>query len=134
MTEIFDPIVLFDAKCVLCAANAQFLLRHDTAGRFRLASMQGAVGAQLFRDHGIDPSAPDTMIVIEPSAVRRDSDAVISIYEGLGWPWKAASALRLVPRPIRDGVYRWIARNRYRIFGVRETCWLPPDDLRDRVL
>lgn len=56
------PIVLFDAKCVLCSANAQFILTHDKAGHFRLASMQGDIGASLFRAHGVDPSDPTSIL------------------------------------------------------------------------
>lgn len=128
------PIILFDAECVLCSANARFILRNDRRRRFRLASMQGPVGASLFRAHGIDPADPDTLIVVEHGRARRDSDAVIAIWEGLGWPWRAASAFRLVPRRLRDVVYRAVARNRYRLFGRRETCWLPDPADRDRVL
>lgn len=79
------PIVLFDAECVLCSANAQFILRHDRARRFRLAAMQGEVGAALCRRHGIDPANSDTIIVVDGNHALRDSDAVIAIYVGLGW-------------------------------------------------
>lgn len=128
------PVILFDAQCVLCSANARFILHHDRRRRFRLASMQGPVGAALFRAHGIDPADPDTLILVEGSHTRRDSDAVLAIWSGLGWPWRATAALRLVPRPLRDFVYRRVARNRYRLFGRRETCWLPDPADRDRVL
>jgi predicted DCC family thiol-disulfide oxidoreductase YuxK len=63
-----------------------------------------------------------------------DSDAVIAIWRGLGWPWRLAALARLVPRALRDPVYRWVARNRYRLFGRRRTCWLPDPSLRDRLL
>ncbi|HEX7855127.1 MAG TPA: thiol-disulfide oxidoreductase DCC family protein [Sphingobium sp.] len=128
------PIILFDADCVLCSANAQFILNHDKARRYRLASMQGEVGAALFRRHGIDPTDPDTILVIDGKRVLRDSDAVLSIYSGLGWPWRIAAAVRMVPRPLRDPVYRWIVRNRYRIFGRRDSCWLPKPEDADGVL
>ncbi|MEG3155723.1 thiol-disulfide oxidoreductase DCC family protein [Sphingomonas sp. RB1R13] len=78
------PIVLFDAECILCSANAQFILTYDKAERFRLASLQGEVGASLFRSHGLDPADPTSILVINGSSVRKDSDAVLSIYEGLG--------------------------------------------------
>lgn len=128
------PIIVFDALCVLCSANAQFVLRHDRAHRFRLASMQGPVGAALLQAHGIDASDPDTIIVVDGARAWRDSDAVLAIYAGCGWPWRALAALRLVPRPLRDALYRWVARNRYRLFGRRETCWLPSAADRDRLL
>ncbi|SOC42158.1 predicted DCC family thiol-disulfide oxidoreductase YuxK [Rhizobium subbaraonis] len=128
------PIIVFDAQCILCSANAQFVLRHDRARRFRLASMQNEAGAVLYRRFGIDPAAPETLIVVDGDAMLRDSDAILAIYAGLGWPWKVAVILRLVPRFIRDPFYRFIARNRYRIFGRREACWVPPKDFADRVL
>jgi predicted DCC family thiol-disulfide oxidoreductase YuxK len=128
------PIILFDAACVLCSTNAQFVLTHDKGGRFRLASMQGQVGARLYREHGMDPSNPSSMLVLEAGRVRQYSDAVLSIYEGLGFPWRLLGALRIIPPFIRDPVYRWVARNRYRLFGQRETCWVAPPDYKDRLL
>jgi predicted DCC family thiol-disulfide oxidoreductase YuxK len=128
------PIILFDAECVLCSANAQFVLSHDRTKRFRLASMQGEVGSALYRRFGIDPANPDSIIVVDGEQMLRDSDAVLAIYAGLGWPWKVLSVFRIVPRFIRDPLYRMIARNRYRIFGKRDSCWLPAAEYRDRIL
>ena len=84
--------------------------------------MQGSVGAEMFRRHGVDPADPDTILVIDGSRVWRDSDAVIAIYSGLGWPWKIAVIARVIPKALRDRCYSWVARNRYRLFGRRETC------------
>jgi predicted DCC family thiol-disulfide oxidoreductase YuxK len=128
------PIIVFDAECLLCSANAQFVLNHDRQGRFLLASMQGETGSALYRRFGIDPSDPDTLIVVEGDRVRRDSDAILAIWAGLGWPWRAATAFRLVPCGLRDSLYRSVARNRYRLFGRRDTCWLPDPTFRDRML
>ena len=129
-----NPIILFDAECVLCSANAQFVLKHDKAGYFRLASMQGEVGAALYRENGIDPDDPSSIIVIDGDRVRQDSDAVLSIYEGLGYPWRLVAVFRIVPRSVRDPIYRWIARNRYRLFGKRVRCWIAPPEFRNRIL
>jgi predicted DCC family thiol-disulfide oxidoreductase YuxK len=128
------PVILFDAECVLCSANAQFVLRRDKTGRFRFASIQGATGAALARANGLDPADPVSMLVIEGARVRRDSDAVLSIYEGLGLPWRLMTVFRIVPPILRDPVYRWIARNRYRLFGKRSTCWVAPPEYRARIL
>ncbi len=128
------PIILFDAECILCSANAQFVLSQDGEKRFRLASMQGEVGSALYRRFGIDPGNPDSIIVVDGEHMLRDSDAVLSIYAGLGWPWKVLSVFRLVPRFIRDPLYLLIARNRYRLFGKRDSCWLPSPEYRDRLL
>lgn len=128
------PIILFDAECVLCSANAQFVLRHDKAGRFRLASMQGEVGGALYRDNGMDPQQPISILLIDGSRVRQDSDAVLAIYEGLGFPWRVVGVLRVVPTFLRDRIYRWVAQNRYRLFGKRATCWVPSAEYGDRLL
>jgi predicted DCC family thiol-disulfide oxidoreductase YuxK len=128
------PIILFDAECVLCSANAQFILKHDAVGRFHLASMQGPVGAMLFQRHGVDPTDPSTLIVVDGDSVRFNSDAVLSIYEGLGLPWRLVVVFRVVPAVVRDAIYGWVARNRYRMFGRRQTCWLAPPEFRNRVL
>lgn len=133
-TDPAGPIILFDAECILCLANAQFVLSNDRKKRFRLASMQGEVGSALYRRFGIDPTNPDSIIVVDGEHMLRDSDAVLSIYGGLGWPWKALTVFRLIPRAIRDPLYLLIARNRYRIFGKRESCWLPAPEYRDRLL
>ncbi|WP_454883560.1 thiol-disulfide oxidoreductase DCC family protein [Sphingomonas oryzagri] len=128
------PIIVFDALCVLCSANARFVLRYDRSGRFRLASMQGAVGSALYRQFGIDPASPETLIVVEGDVALRDSDAVLAIWAGLGWPWRLLGAFRIAPCLLRDPVYRWIARHRYRLFGRRDTCWLPSPEHASRVL
>lgn len=128
------PIIVFDAMCVLCSANAQFVINNDRRGHFLLASMQGDVGSAIYRKFDIDPTAPDTIVVVTGDHALRDSDAVLSIYEGLGWPWRVFSALKIIPRALRDPAYRLIARNRYRIFGKRETCWLPTPAQAARLL
>lgn len=134
MTPHNRPIIVFDDVCVLCSANARFVLRFDRANHFLLASMQGEVGAALYRRFGIDPSDPDTLIIVDSNRALRDSDAVLAIWDGLGWPSLAVCIFRLVPRVLRDTVYRWVARNRYHIFGKREACWAPTPEQRLRVL
>ncbi|MDZ7874259.1 MAG: DCC1-like thiol-disulfide oxidoreductase family protein [Rhizobium sp.] len=133
-TPATGPIILFDAECILCSANAQFVLSQDRKKRFRLASMQGEVGSALYQRFGIDPGNPDSIIVVDGEHMLRDSDAVLSIYAGLGWPWKVLSVFRFVPRFIRDPLYLLLARNRYRLFGKRDSCWLPSPEYRDRLL
>ena len=132
--ERVGPIILFDAECVLCSANAQFVLKHDKVGHFRLATMQGDIGAEIYQQHGIDPRDPTSMLVVEGDRVRKDSDAVLSIYEGLGLPWRLLGALRIIPAVFRDPIYRYVARNRYRLFGKRATCWVAPPEYRNRLL
>lgn len=128
------PVIVFDGICVLCTANARFVLRNDRRGRFRMAAMQGETGSALMREHGIDPLDPETFIVVDGERVLRNSDAVFAIWRGLGWPWKAGAVFALVPRPLRDAAYRMVARNRYRWFGRREQCFVPSPEQAERVL
>jgi predicted DCC family thiol-disulfide oxidoreductase YuxK len=134
MNNDAHPIIVFDAMCVLCSANAQFVLRYDRRKLFRLASMQGEVGADLYRRFGIDPADPETLIVVRGDEALRDTDAIFAIWTGLGWPWRVLATLRIVPRTIRDPLYRLVARNRYRLFGRRTSCWLPTPQDAARIL
>ncbi|PYE23015.1 putative DCC family thiol-disulfide oxidoreductase YuxK [Rhizobium sp. PP-WC-2G-219] len=128
------PIILFDAECVLCSANARFVLERDREAVFRFASMQSEIGKSLYRLHGMDPEDPASLLVVDGNRMRRDSDAVLSIYETLGFPWALVRVFRMVPVALRDPAYRFIARHRYRIFGRRNACWVAPKHYRDRIL
>lgn len=132
------PIIVFDGMCVLCSANAQFVLSADKVGKFRLAAMQDEAGAQLMRENGVDPSDPESFVLIDAThdggRVWKNSDAVLHMWSELGWPWRIGAVFKLVPRFIRDPLYLLIARNRYRWFGKRETCWVPTPEQASRIL
>ena len=128
------PIILFDGVCNLCNRSVQMVLRHDRKARFRFASLQSPVGEKLRGELGIDREKVDSVILVEDGRWYQESDAALRIARGLGGPWKLLGAFRLIPRPLRDAAYRLIARNRYRWFGKRETCWLPTPELRGRFL
>ena len=132
--ETAHPIVLFDGVCNLCNGAVQLILRHDPAGRFRFASLQSPAGEELQTRLGIDPQALDSIVLVEGERWYRESDAALRITSGMSGAWKALGVLRVIPRPLRDPLYRWVARNRYRWFGKRETCWLPTPELRGRFL
>jgi len=127
------PLIVFDGECVLCSANARFVLRHDRRRRFRLTTAQGPLGAALYRHFGLRADEEGTILVLEGGRLFTDSDAALAIAAGLGWPWRLAAALRIVPKPLRDGLYRKVARNRFRWFGRRETCWVPGPADSDRI-
>jgi predicted DCC family thiol-disulfide oxidoreductase YuxK len=128
------PVLLFDGVCNLCNGSVQFIIRRDSEGRFRFASLQSAAGQRYLDELRIDRQALDSLILIEGDRWFKESDAVLRIAHLLGGPWKALGIFRLVPRPLRDRAYRVIARNRYRWFGKRESCWLPTPELRERFL
>ena len=128
------PLIVFDGDCVLCSANARFVLRHDRRRRFRLTTAQSPLGAALYRHFGLRADEEGTILVLQSGRLLTDSDAAIAIPAGLGWPWRMAAAARILPRPLRDSLYAWVARNRLRWFGRRETCWVPAPADSDRIL
>ena len=129
-----SPIILFDGMCCLCDFWVRFVIRHDPRAVFRFASFQSQTGQELCRAHGIDPEARNSLVLIDPSGVHQQSDAVLAIVESLGGAWRLLGAGRLLPRPWRDGIYTLVARNRYRWFGQRTACRVPSEELRQRFL
>jgi predicted DCC family thiol-disulfide oxidoreductase YuxK len=127
------PVIVFDGQCVLCSRGARFVLKHDRKEHFLLASVQSEAGGALCRRFGVNRADPETMLLIDHGRARRQSDAMLAICRGLGWPWRVFTLFRIVPRPLRDAAYRWVARRRYRLFGRRETCWLPDEAWKGRV-
>jgi predicted DCC family thiol-disulfide oxidoreductase YuxK len=128
------PIIVFDGYCALCSGYARFVLAHDHAGVFRLVAAQSSLGHALYVHYGLDPQDFETNILIADGKAYFKSEASIRIAEQLGPPWSVARALRLVPIPIRDQIYAFIARNRLRLFGKLETCYVPGAQFRNRVL
>lgn len=130
-----DPgsaIVVFDGVCHLCNGWVQFLLRFDTRGVYRFASMQSETGHKLLKDHGLNPDDPSSFLLLREGRARTDSDAILDVLTGLGGPWRMFGVLRLVPRALRNRIYRFIARNRYRLFGKREFCMMPTPEMATR--
>ena len=128
------PIVVFDGMCVLCSGSAKFILRHDKEQRFRLLTAQSALGQALYAHYGLDPQNYETMILIAAGVAYFKSEAGIRIAESLGPPWSLAAAFRILPSRLRDRLYDGIARNRYRIFGRRQHCYLASEADRSRFL
>lgn len=128
------PILVFDGVCVLCSGLARFLLRHDTRRQFRLLAAQTPLGTALYRHFGLEPVAYETNLLIDDGQVWFKSEGSIRIFERLGFPWSLVTLGRLLPRPVRDRLYDVVARNRYRWFGVRQTCYMPERSEADRFL
>ncbi len=128
------PVIVFDGHCVLCSGWARFVLRQDRRGRFRLLPAQTPLGRALYLHYGLEPDHYETNILIEDGRPWLESEGSIRMAEGLGWPWRAGAALRLLPRGWRDSLYRWVARNRFRLFGRREVCYLAEPGHAERFL
>jgi predicted DCC family thiol-disulfide oxidoreductase YuxK len=128
------PIIVFDGKCVLCSGFANFILRSDRHHRFRLLAAQMPTGAALYRHFGLNPTDYQTYLLLEDGRVWLKSEASIRIFEQLGFPWSLAAVGRLMPRFLRDRLYDILARNRFRWFGSRETCYIPDPSQADRFI
>ena len=128
------PVIVFDGLCALCSGSAQFVLRHDAAGVFRLLAAQSPLGQSLYRHYRLDPTDYETMILIADGVAWFKSEAAIRIARGLGLPWSLAAGLRIVPRALRDALYAWVARNRIRWFGARTVCYRPEAKFAGRFL
>jgi predicted DCC family thiol-disulfide oxidoreductase YuxK len=127
-------IVVFDGQCLLCTGWVQFLLRHDRRGRFRFAPIQGGAGARLLADAGLQVQGLQTLLLVDGDRSWQHTDAILRVLHGLGWPWRLAWVAWLIPRPLRDGLYRWLARNRYRWFGRSDQCMVPDPQVAARFL
>lgn len=131
------PVIVFDGVCVLCNGWVRFLLKRDR-GRYRFASMQSDAGRALLAGHGLDPDDPASFLLVEtqgaePGHAWTDSDAIRRVLTGLGGPWRIAMLIALIPRFLRDPLYRMVARNRYRWFGTT-SCTVPAEAQRNRFL
>lgn len=127
-------IVVFDAKCLLCNGWVRFLLKHDRKGIYRFASIQGKTGQALLSKAGLQVAGLETLLLVDGTRTWQHTAAILRVLHGLGWPWRAAWLGWLVPRPVRDAFYRWVARNRYGLFGRAEACLMPPADYEARFL
>ncbi len=133
-TDASHPILLFDGVCNLCNASVQWILLHDPQGKFRFAALQSDTGQALLRRFGLDQAHFDSVVLVEGERIFLRSDAPLEIARHLGGLWKLAYGLKIIPRFLRDAVYNWIARNRYRWFGRREACMLPRPEWKERFL
>lgn len=129
-----NPVLLFDGHCNLCNGAVQWVLARDKAATFRFTSLQSELGQQLQEQYELDPTELDSMVLIQNGKAYTRSSAALKTAEGLGGLYSAAGLFMLVPAFIRNGVYDFVARNRYRWFGRSEACWLPRPEWKERFL
>ena len=132
-------LLLFDGGCGLCEWLVQFVLARDPAGVFHFASLASPEGRSIVTRHGGDADDVSTVYVIAdyrtPEArPLTKSRAALFVSRTLGWPWRAATLLGVLPTPLLDRLYDVVARNRYRVFGRREQCLMPRPEWQDRFI
>ena len=134
-----NTIILYDGVCGLCNRLVQFILKRDRHDHFRFASLQSDWSGALLRRHHLDPNDLDTVYVVVDFAQPAErllarSDAILFLLRELGGVWTFASWGKILPRILRDGMYKLVARNRYRVFGKYDSCMLPDPQHRAKFL
>lgn len=133
--ETEKKIILFDGVCNLCNGAIQFVIKHDKKDIFRYAALQSEIGQKLTQDRGIDTSKLDSILVIEPGvAYYSKSEAALEISKAFGGLWPVLQIFKWVPTSLRDVIYDFVAKNRYRWFGKKDQCMIPTPELQAKFL
>ena len=133
--EETKKIVLFDGVCNLCNGAIQFVIKRDEKDKFRFAALQSEIGQKLVTERGIDTSKVDSIILIDPGvAYYTKSEAALEIGTELKGYRTLSRILRLIPSSLSNIVYDFIARNRYKWYGKKESCMIPTPELQVKFL
>lgn len=126
------PIFVFDGYCVLCSTGASFIMRHDPSGKVRFLSAQSPLGAAVYAHYDLPLDA--SYLLITPEGTFKKTTGYFKLADILGGWFRLGKVFWLVPRPIRDVVYDWVATNRYRLFGKSKQCALLTPEQRSRLV
>ena len=129
-----EPILLFDGICHFCDHSVQFVIRHDKLNTFKFAALQSNVGQELLKKYNLPTENFDSFVFISNNKCYQKSTAALQVCRSLGGIWKILYLLIVIPRPLRDGLYNLVAKNRYNWFGKKDQCMVPPPEVRKRFL
>ena len=128
------PILLFDGVCNLCDSFVQFIIRHDPQAVFRFTPLQSETGQYFLKEAGFPTEELSTVVLVYQGKYYTHSDVPLQVVRYLpGW-WSLLYGLSIIPKSIRDAIYNWVARNRYRWFGKQESCMMPTPEIKSRFL
>ena len=128
------PIILFDGVCNFCNASVNFIIRQDKKNVFQFAALQSNAGQQLAEKYHLPKKDIDSFVLIDNGKIYAKSTAGVRVYGKLPWIWKWTQIFWIVPKFIRDAVYDYVARNRYKWFGKKDQCMIPSAEVRSRFL
>ena len=131
---MYEQLILFDGVCNFCNAAVQMVIEIDKQKIFKFAAIQSELGQKLYRQHGLDPVDIQTLMFVDGDLVLTKSDAVLAVLARLDGGWQLLGAFRAMPQPLRDWAYTEFARQRFRLFGRRETCLVPTPELQERFI
>jgi len=127
-------IVLFDGVCNLCSKSVQFILKRDKKNQFLFGSLQGAYGQEMLKKYELPANEFNSFMLIEGDKLYTKSSGALRMLKHLGGGWGLLYVFIIVPKFIRDGIYNWIAKNRYKWYGKMNECWLPKPEWKTRFL
>lgn len=116
------PVILYDGICNLCNSSVRFILKHDTREKFLFSSLQSDASKKLLLHLNYKIIEMNSILLVENGQIHEKSDAVLKIASELSFPWNLTAAFRILPRKVRDSIYDFVARNRYRWFGKKDSC------------
>ena len=132
--QLTHSIILFDGVCNLCNGAVNFVIKRDPGNVFKFTPLQEKQGILLLKKHAIDAQELDSIVLVENKKVYTKSSAALRIARKMSNLWPLFFVLLIIPRFIRDGVYDFIAKNRYKWFGKKEQCMIPTPGLREKFL
>lgn len=129
-----QPVILFDGVCNFCNGAVNFVIKRDKKALIQFAPLQSEKGRMFSRQFGFSEEDMKTFLFIEDGKVYTKSTAALRVCRYLGALWPLCYGFIIVPKFIRDGIYNWIAKNRYKWFGKKETCMMPTPEVRTRFI
>jgi predicted DCC family thiol-disulfide oxidoreductase YuxK len=137
MNKIPDnkQLILFDGVCNLCNSSVLFVIKKDTENRFLFAPLQSDIGQSIIEKYDIDTTIIDSILLYsKEKGLKTKSSAALHIAKHLGFPQKLLAVFFIIPTPIRNWVYNYIAKNRYKWYGKKEACMIPTPELKVKFL
>jgi predicted DCC family thiol-disulfide oxidoreductase YuxK len=128
-------IILFDGVCNLCDSAVQFVIKHDKKDSFRFASLQSEIGQEIIKHIGIDTKNIDSIILYQPGiAYYYKSEAALEIAKNLGGLFSFATIFKILPTALSNFIYDYVAKNRYKWYGKKDSCMIPTSELKSKFL
>ena len=128
--QLSHPVILFDGLCNLCSGTVQFIIKHDTKRQFRFASLQSPFGQAVLQQFGLPATELNSFILLENNQIYSKSTGALRVTKKLDGLFKLLYVFIIIPPFIRNGVYNYVAKNRYKWLGKKDACWIPTPELR----
>jgi len=129
-----NPVVLFDGVCNLCSSSVQFIIKNDSKNYFYFASLQSDFGQNILKKNELNYTDFNSFILLNDNNIYQESTAALQVVKHLKFPINMLFVFIVVPRFIRDFVYQFIAKNRYKWFGKKNECWIPSPHLKEKFI